>query len=353
MKFSEKLYRLRKREGLSQEELGDKLNVTRQTISKWELDQTKPDSEKLMEISKLFNISLEDFTDESKLLDNLPTNNTTTDSAEYIDPHELKPRRWLLVVLIILALIISVILIDKIITDRKNSSSNSSSSIMNTIKNVIDSGSNQSNMIRNSQIEMYIGTEYGSSISSLLDIVIKNNKTNKEHLLTVVYQEIRTTDPEEIKNLKKNFETFTKYETSVDYDENNIVSVITIEDITNNSNSNTSTNNSNISNSNSNTNTSNSNNSINDEFNKKSFNNKFELYNGTKSGFFVKSMIDQVITNNKTNSHILTVSFAGISGTSENDFNLIRNKLSDWTEYNVSFSYGSDGYITKINISEV
>lgn len=40
MKFNEKLIQLRKKEGLSQEELGYKLNVTRQTVSKWELGQT-------------------------------------------------------------------------------------------------------------------------------------------------------------------------------------------------------------------------------------------------------------------------------------------------------------------------
>lgn len=37
MEFNEKLMKLRKQQGLSQEELGYKLNVTRQTVSKWEL----------------------------------------------------------------------------------------------------------------------------------------------------------------------------------------------------------------------------------------------------------------------------------------------------------------------------
>ena len=62
MKFSEKLLSLRKQKGMSQEELADKLNVTRQTVSKWELDQTVPDMNKLVEISKLFEISLDELT---------------------------------------------------------------------------------------------------------------------------------------------------------------------------------------------------------------------------------------------------------------------------------------------------
>ena len=47
MKFYEKLIILRKKDLLSQEELAEKLDVTRQTISKWELGQSKPDIDKL------------------------------------------------------------------------------------------------------------------------------------------------------------------------------------------------------------------------------------------------------------------------------------------------------------------
>ena len=65
MKFNEKLIEIRKKEGLSQEELGYKLNVTRQTISKWELGQTTPEMDKLIEISKLFDISVDELIKDS------------------------------------------------------------------------------------------------------------------------------------------------------------------------------------------------------------------------------------------------------------------------------------------------
>ena len=65
MKFEEKLIKLRKENLLSQEELAEKLNVTRQTISKWELGQSKPDIEKLKEISSLFKVSIEQLTDDN------------------------------------------------------------------------------------------------------------------------------------------------------------------------------------------------------------------------------------------------------------------------------------------------
>ncbi len=75
MKFNEKLIELRKKSGLSQEELGYKLNVSRQTVSKWELGQTTPELEKIIQLSKIFNVS----TDE--LINDTPSN-SYTDSAQ-------------------------------------------------------------------------------------------------------------------------------------------------------------------------------------------------------------------------------------------------------------------------------
>jgi len=66
MNFGEKLTKLRKQKGLSQEELGYELNVTRQTISKWELGQTTPEMDKLVEMSKIFGISVDDLLNETK-----------------------------------------------------------------------------------------------------------------------------------------------------------------------------------------------------------------------------------------------------------------------------------------------
>lgn len=59
MKFSEKLIKLRKQKGLSQEDLGNQINVSRQAISKWESEQANPEIEKVKEISKLFNVSID------------------------------------------------------------------------------------------------------------------------------------------------------------------------------------------------------------------------------------------------------------------------------------------------------
>ena len=60
MNLGEKLFELRKEKNLSQEEVADKLNVTRQTISKWETNQSTPDFDKIMPICELFGISTEE-----------------------------------------------------------------------------------------------------------------------------------------------------------------------------------------------------------------------------------------------------------------------------------------------------
>lgn len=65
MSLGEKLLKLRKKKGLSQEEVADKLHVTRQTISKWETDQSMPDFDKVVPICQLYEISTEElFCDE-------------------------------------------------------------------------------------------------------------------------------------------------------------------------------------------------------------------------------------------------------------------------------------------------
>lgn len=67
MKFNEKLIKLRKASGLSQEDLGNKLNVARQTVSKWELGDTDPEMEKLIELSNLFNVSIDELVKEKEI----------------------------------------------------------------------------------------------------------------------------------------------------------------------------------------------------------------------------------------------------------------------------------------------
>ena len=68
MKFCDKLQKIRKENNVTQEQLADKLGVSRQAVSKWESDQAYPDTEKLIQISKIFNVSLDELINDT--LDN-------------------------------------------------------------------------------------------------------------------------------------------------------------------------------------------------------------------------------------------------------------------------------------------
>lgn len=57
MTLYDKIMELRKRNGLSQEELGEKIGVSRQAVSKWEMAQTTPDLNKIMALAELFGVS--------------------------------------------------------------------------------------------------------------------------------------------------------------------------------------------------------------------------------------------------------------------------------------------------------
>lgn len=57
MILADKIIRLRKKNGWSQEELADKMNVSRQAVSKWEAAQTTPDLEKILQLSNLFGVT--------------------------------------------------------------------------------------------------------------------------------------------------------------------------------------------------------------------------------------------------------------------------------------------------------
>ena len=63
MNLGDKILQLRKKNGLSQEQLGEKVDVTRQTISNWELGETTPNPEQLKKMSKAFNVSVDEILD--------------------------------------------------------------------------------------------------------------------------------------------------------------------------------------------------------------------------------------------------------------------------------------------------
>ena len=65
MKFNEKIVRLRKIRGITQDEFASAVGVSRQAVYKWESGQSYPEVAKLLEIKLLFNISIDDLLDDN------------------------------------------------------------------------------------------------------------------------------------------------------------------------------------------------------------------------------------------------------------------------------------------------
>lgn len=112
MEFGNKLYELRKKSGLSQEELAGKLNVTRQTVSKWELGESSPDMEKLIALCDLFELSLDELVFNKKPEPPAPEQ-PTVPKAIPIDRRKLKKAGW--IVLIVCGVLFAVDLVSMVI----------------------------------------------------------------------------------------------------------------------------------------------------------------------------------------------------------------------------------------------
>lgn len=69
MKLSEKIVRLRKSRGMTQEEMAERCAVTRQSISKWEADIALPETEKLLMLSEIFGVPLDTLLRDERALD--------------------------------------------------------------------------------------------------------------------------------------------------------------------------------------------------------------------------------------------------------------------------------------------
>lgn len=263
-KFSENLIRLRKAKGWSQEELGYKLNVTRQTISKWELGQTTPEMDKLLEMTKIFGISLDELTG-GKKSESIENNDKKADNSS-------KTRNILVVLLVIILIAIVIMTVNKILKLKSSNEDNSNnissmaenlfgrifdlvekqidsnddmiSGTTNSMMNLFEEGMNDINYKSNqiidelnmedkekqeNAIDLYVGTKTGGIVKVAMDKVITNNKKLSIHKVKVIFENIETEEPTEIKELKSKIDDFKQYEVSYEYDDDGYVTEMIIE----------------------------------------------------------------------------------------------------------------------------
>lgn len=257
MKFEEKLTELRKQKILSQEELASALNVTRQTISKWELGQSKPDMDKLLEMSKFFEVGIEVLANDELDIKKSEEKKTKT-------KRERKYMLYILIVILIVAIATLVIRLGLENEKKKENGENTGIfSIFNNLLNGQDDNldqfnnfvsdikgmydeesekmdneheekvnemqSNSNKTVHNMQFESYAGTKATIFVKTALDKIISNNKKSSEHIVTFVYNNEETTDETRIKEIKKSLDEWGEYEISIDYDENGYVNRLTLE----------------------------------------------------------------------------------------------------------------------------
>lgn len=98
----------------------------------------------------------------------------------------------------------------------------------------------------------------------------------------------------------------------------------------------------------------NNNHSTDNRFEVSSFNTPYENDAGRRSGFFLISTLDDIVTNNKKNKeHIITVVYKDITTTEETEIKKIRDSLSSNRDYDVSLDYDSKGYVNKFTIADI
>ena len=245
MKFYEKLIILRKKALLSQEELAEKLDVTRQTISKWELGQSKPDIDKLQMMSKLFEVDVNTLTNEDiSLEDKGETKEDKNNKKEDGD------RKFILYILIIIFIASLALLAYRVGTDIKTKKDEIKEELRKEkekaekeekeFKDKFNKDMEESDLkfdknSFNSNYTFYSGTQPGQNVSMLIDNIINKNKTEKDHLVELTFDNTSYgTDSDNIKQTKNMIQTFKGYdiqyyEVSIDYDDNGYVNKVTIE----------------------------------------------------------------------------------------------------------------------------
>ena len=332
MKFNEKLIELRKKAGLSQEELGFKLNVTRQTVSKWELGLTTPEMDKLSEMGKIFNVSVDELINDSETI----SNNTTVIDDQPVQDAESSNGKWLGIVIAIVAIIIIVPIIFFFFVAgnifnifNKFNTGDEKEGILGFIQGVYEDITEGQGMMNNefdiasfnNSLELYKGENSGSFLKSLLDKVIESNKTN-ERKITVKYNEINTQNTDEIQNLKLSLKDTDNFDVVFEYDEQGYISELKFEKIFT-------------------------------EFDVRRFNMSLELSAGTVWGTSVVNVLDDIITSNKTNERKITVKYNDVETQDEEEIKNIKRKFGTWDDCEITYEYDEDGFINKAIIEKI
>lgn len=108
----ENLKALRKQKGLTQEELAIRLNVVRQTVSKWEKGRSVPDADILAQIAEVLDVSVSDLLGSALPADEQETDSIATQLIRLNEQYAIRNRRGKLILKVILAVLIGLALLN-------------------------------------------------------------------------------------------------------------------------------------------------------------------------------------------------------------------------------------------------
>lgn len=131
-------------------------------------------------------------------------------------------------IVFIFFIVIFVMLFSRVFSANKQADK-ISNGVNDVFDKVMEEADKQQVDMFNSSFELYVGTKSGFRVGSLLDKVSTNNKKEPEHVITVIYNDITTTIPDEIISIKQSLESSKDYEVSFDYDTTGFINKVTIK----------------------------------------------------------------------------------------------------------------------------
>ena len=137
MKFNEKLIMLRKQHNLSQEQVAEKLGVARQTISKWELGETTPEMDKLILVSEIYNITLDELMKEEN--EGKVVNDPNNTNSQKLAGMTIKILKGIgIFILIVAILYVFLMIIGFVAFNKVETNSDSKTTVIQTQEEVVE-----------------------------------------------------------------------------------------------------------------------------------------------------------------------------------------------------------------------
>ena len=306
MKFEEKLIKLRKENALSQEDLAEKLNVTRQTISKWELGQTKPDSQKIMELAKIFNVSTDDLLNEQE--------DFSSNEEPIKEQTNYNRNNIIIIVLIAILVVLAIGITIKIVKyyhDREDQEK--AMEYFDKTMNVIYDGYDKvTNTISNQNDDM---NEQKDDDNNEASTNIKDTKNQ------VLDNTVKEENNNEISTSQSDIQDQIADNASQKIDE--------INEFINGGYG------------------------ISDEYDKYEHNSSYENYIGVQASVFVTNVINSAIQDNSKGYKNVIINYNGTPYSDANDLAKIISKLDIKKKYLVTCGYDSDGYVNEVSIFNI